>query len=267
MQWKGQVVIFSPEERKKARAENREVFGKSGVYLYVNENKNEKTASIYVGQARHLDSRADDPKRFTDDDGSTKYSSIVLITREDDLQMDENWRQHLEHLLIDNLTDRSKRKGFVCENRTREPASYATKKERGIIESWYSELEKELEMSGIAGFDSRNFFAPVTQTYHCESGKSARTKIFKAKCEYSEVAGTVHVLKDSYAAIGRCQVAVTHQRVKSNLIEKGVLIEAKLNGKDCYRFSQDFTFSSKSEATAVIVNSPRSWNDNLWFAE
>jgi len=267
MQWKGQVVIFSPKERKTTRAANRDIFGKSGIYLYVNESKTRNTVSIYAGQARHLDSRADDPKRFMNDDGSTKYTSIVLITREGNLQMDENWRQHLEHLLIADLTDRSRGKGFICENRTREPASYATEKEREIIEFWYTELEEELAMRGIAGFDNRKFSAPSTQTYYCESGKSARTKIFKAIGEYSEVAGTVHVLEGSYAAIHRWQVAVTHQRVKSNLIEKGILIEDKLDGKDCYRFTQDVTFSSKTEATAVIVNSPRSWDDNLWFVK
>jgi hypothetical protein len=254
MVWAGRVVIFSPDERKDARSKNRDVFGKSGVYLYVNENKVEKTASIYAGQARHLDSRADDPKRILN------RHSIILITRKGNQQMDENWRQHLEHLLIQNLTDRAPQYGFICENRSREPASYASTGVRSTIQSWYNELENELSSKGVVGFDKRKFTPPNTETYYCQSESSARTKVYNAICEYSEDAGTVYVKEGSFAAIGRWQVAVTHQKVKTNLIDKRILVEAELNGKPCYRFTQDVTFFSQSEATAVIVNSPISWN-------
>jgi len=259
MPWTGRVVKFSPDERKEARSKNREVFGKSGVYLYVKENNAENTASIYAGQARHLDSRADDPKRLEEGE----YTTIILITRKDNQQMDENWRQHMEHLLINNLTERASQYGFICENRTREPASYASSGVRTRIKSWYDELENQLSSIGVVGFDNRKFAPLATQTYYCESASTARTKVYMAKCEYSEEAGTVFVKEGSFAAIGRWQVAVTHQKVKTNLKDNNILVEDEFNGKPCYRFTKDFTFFSQSEATAVIVNSPISWN-KIW---
>ena len=93
---------------------SNKVHGFPGVYYYFKMD-NLGTPEIYAGKAGHLGRRAGRPDRLAEQD---MVMAIRLngIMNDEDIHMDDNWRQHLEHLMINDLKDRVDKFGIRIEN-------------------------------------------------------------------------------------------------------------------------------------------------------
>ena len=125
------IVLFQPSSRESLRKEHVGIMNRSGVYLHLSATEDGRP-SIYAGQARHLETRGAHPARIKD------RGLVILAARRDPRDMDENWRQELEHLLIKGLVKREESDNIVCENKKREPDSYCEDKEE--IHTWFKSL-------------------------------------------------------------------------------------------------------------------------------
>ena len=266
---KGQIFIFKP---KNSKSENYQLMhqGKShafpGVYYYLSQEEDGRP-KWYAGQAIHLGSRAGNSKRISD-------KSIVILIRllpkdeEDDLKMDENWRQHLEHLMINDLQKRIETHHIIVENSKEERESQCLKDERNRIEMFFNQIVNYLETKNLPGFgDSIDWSKLDDPSFPYVLG-SERTVYQVAKDQglKYEKSGRVKIFKGARASPSMWSVNVEVQEYKSNLILKEVLVPKfdKKNKLKHYVFEKDHMFMSTSWATRVIKNANQGWDTAGW---
>jgi hypothetical protein len=246
------IVLFPPSSRESLRKKHDGIMNRSGVYLHLSATEDGRP-SIYAGQARHLETRGAHPARIKDRD------LVILAARRDPRDMDENWRQELEHLLIKGLVKREESDNIVCENKKREPASYCEDKEE--IHTWFKSLLRGLKDRKVPGFFTKKYGDPKVELYSIKSSQRATKNHFEVDgARYIPSTGRVTVPIGSLASRNRSCVPISHQEVKTDLIKSGIL---KLEGKQ-FRFTKEYPFGSRSEATAVIINSPKGWEAAGW---
>ncbi len=250
------IVLFQLSSRESLRKEHDGIMNRSGVYLHLSATEDGRP-SIYAGQARHLETRGAHPTRIKDRD------LVILAARgEDPWNMDENWRQELEHLLIKGLVEREETHNIVCENKKREPDSYCEDKEE--IHAWFDSLLSELKDQEVPGYTEKKYGEPKVELYSIKSSQRATKNHFKVDgARYIPSTGRVTVPIGSVATGNQYCVPISHQEVKTELIKSGILEPVEPEGEH-FRFTEEYTFGSRSEATAVIINSPKGWKAAGW---
>ena len=274
--WNGYVLKVNTRQRETTRDIHPKEFNNSGVYILTSFHNyddldkgifgqqigDKDRVQVYAGQARHFDSRTNDPKRLNDQD----FFYLIGIKCPPDFQegapqwkMDENWRQHLEHKLIAKLKKNATDWGFDCTNNKGESRSFADDETIEKIEMWYEKLERILEHMECPGFveEHTHYNLANTTKRHWDSMNSTK-KHFKAngwEISSTSKSSPVRIVKGSLATFSRWQIAIRYQEIKSELISENILKKRTIAGKDYYEFQSDWTFNNKSEASAVITNS------------
>ncbi|SVD04765.1 uncharacterized protein METZ01_LOCUS357619, partial [marine metagenome] len=148
---------------------------------------------------------------------------------------------------------------IVCENKKREPASYC--EDNKEIHTWFKSLLSELKDQEVPGYTDKKYGEPKVELYSIKSSQRATKNHFKVDgARYIPSTGRVTVPIGSLATGNQHCVPIPHQEVKTELINSDIL-ESK--GR-YFRFTEKYTFGSQSEATAVIINSPKGWDAAGW---
>ena len=252
-------VPADPEHRKIARDDDKynHMFGGAGVYLYVTEKKTGlKRPQIYAGKATHLDARANDHSRLESKD------FLVLIKKGNDdtsVHMDENWRQQIEHRLIDELMKNQVRRGYDCLNKSYESKSLMDEKERKIVNSWFEELIKCLtEDFGLAYFKKNSSLGDKREVA-LEIAYNGKEN-FVSKDNPGHYYGTdlIKIPKKSFCrpatedARYKFSIDIRYQNLKWELINTGVLKWIDQDGH--YEFMEDMWFTSLTQMAAIVYN-------------
>ena len=250
------IVLFQPSSRKSLRKDHDGIMNRSGVYLHLSTTEDGVRPSIYAGQARHLETRGAHSTRIKD------KGLVILAARRAPRDMDENWRQELEHLLIKDLVDREESHNIVCDNKKMESASYCVEEEKGKIRTWFYSLLSELEDHGVPGYTKVGYSKHDVKLYSIKSSQRATKNHFKVE-KARVAAGRVTVPKESLTTVNQDCVPISHQEVKTELIKSGILEPVEPEGEH-FRFTEEYTFGSRSEATAVIINGNKGWKAAGW---
>jgi len=143
--------------------------GQSGVYFYMRhleakqDHGDYNRPHVYAGQAAHLGSRAGNMTRL-------KNKNIVVFiglqpqkieNSHYDLNemLDENWRQHLEHLMIRWLYEQSICQSVSVENSRSEHASKASRTVGKDVEIFFESIIEALDPLGIWGLSTNSLYS------------------------------------------------------------------------------------------------------------
>lgn len=246
---------------------SNKVHGFPGVYYYFKMDTL-GTPEIYAGKAGHLGRRAGRPDRLAEQD---MVMAIRLngIMNDEDIHMDDNWRQHLEHLMINDLKDRVDKFGIRIGNAKGEDPSLCFSNERKLIEEFFNLILDKLDSMQIPGF------------YNADIGKwvgSAKVGISlgneKTRFEVAPNQGfilpsnQVKICKGARATAGRWSVDLAQQRLKTELIENSTLEACRWSKKGnptSYRFTNDVIFPTITWATRIITNRNDGWDAAGWI--
>lgn len=262
-------VSADPKSRKRARDDERynHMFGGAGVYLYVTEKKKGvKRPQIYAGKATHLDARANDHSRLKSKD------LLFLIKRGDageSKHMDENWRQQIEHKLIDELMKNQLQRGYDCLNKSYESKSLMDEGERARVDSWFERLCKCL----VDEFNLR-FFKP-----HSSFGDQRDEKLHiafhdgekyvsKSKPGVFYGKDLIKIPKGSYCRPSlkepkyKFPIDIRYQDFKWELIKSNILQWSEEH--EYYEFTQDMWFTSLTQMAAIVYNTQP--GAKIWIA-
>lgn len=279
----GSLLLFTPKgwddqkhtksEIKAIRKENRLIIKKRGfdanpgVYIHLSfiddsdiYNSSQyngfapNTPILYAGQATHLGTRGANQVRIANKD------LIILIKKSKN--MDENWRQHLEHLLIKYFFDREEKIGIKSANKKGERGSFCTDDEKKNIIKWFKELKKILKKRKIHGFFESHPY-PTEREIEVWNAGGRSFKVERA--EYTKPFGRLKVPKNSFASKSHSSVDIADQEYKTELITSGILKPVDVEGKTkYYQFTKDHIFRSKTLATRVIMNNTKGWDAAGW---
>lgn len=259
-------------ELNSIRDEFGHMFGGAGVYLFLTEScpESEGRSKIYAGKARHLDSRANDKKRLEDKD----FLFLIKKGKPNDdvsMNMDENWRQHVEHSLIKDLMSNQAKIGFECSNRSYESKSLA--EDTSHMEMWYRIMKKKLiDEFQLLQFGKNPMPAkkrkPKLHLY-LEGrvlpdspiefyGKDLIKVPEGTRCRTSQKAGlTLDEKKIKFS------VDIPYQEYKKELIENEILVWK--DELECWAFDEDQWFTSLSQMAAIVNNTQK--GSHIWEAK
>lgn len=255
-------VPADPLKRKEVRNNPKynHMFGGAGVYLYVtNKNKDVKRPRIYAGKATHLDARANDHSRLKNKD----YLFLIKIgDRTESCHMDENWRQQVEHKLIDELMKNQLQRGYDCLNKSYESKSLMHIKDRKVVDSWYGKLRTVLAAKfGLI------FFKDVSESSNRRKVKLLLAyedgKNFISKSNFAEFYGKdlIKVREGSFCRPSKQEpkynfpIDIRYQDFKWELIKSGVLNWD--DEEEHYVFMDDMWFTSLTQMAAIVYNTQR----------
>ena len=281
----GKILFFRPhlptstnlKEAQKlnyALMQHHEVHSKSGVYYYYTQDSDDSPPEWYAGQAIHLGLRAGNTRRIEDKD------CVILICLNDEednepLRMDENWRQHLESLMIRDLADREYDFGIIKQNSKDERKSVCLKKEQNRIKCFFEKVKQCLKDKNVPGFDESSItwekkkedWVPIilknSRTTYVDSGKGEAIFV-------SDLPTKIKIKAGARASSSMWSVNVEVQEYKQDLIDEGILVKAgtpKDGIPEYYEFEKDHIFHSSSWATRVIKNTNQGWKSAGWIKE
>lgn len=255
---RGLISKIGVGNRVQAKAEYADAFHGPGLYIYITNGSEKSPPRAYAGKCTHLDSRANDVSRLN------TRSWIYLIKFRDGKgrigHMDENWRQHLESLLIDHIRQDPFGTNVQPDNKRGEGKSFM--EDTGEPEAWFKLLIAELAALDCPSF-SRTVYTAPTPAPTCLISLLPSRKIEKTyavdKARLNLRSGEVTIPAGSRATNGCWSIDVAYQDEKARLINEEVL-ELKsetVDGekKDYFEFTKDHQFSGLTEATAIIYDS------------
>lgn len=247
--WNGKAVMFPRPLYTAVR--KREEFQQPGVYLLLGPRADGEGETIYVGEGDPVYNRLE--SHYANKDFWTRAVFFVAGPG----QLNKAHVQYLEAQLIQRARA-AKRVPLENANSPAEPT--LSEMDRAYLEVFLQNLLGMLPVLGITAFEQTQ--APATTTpelplLHCE-GKGIRATGYDAPQGFIVRSG-------SFAALAFTPGAATHfpsvVRLRDDLVSSGVLTpdDAK------YRFAQDYTFSSPSMASCVILGRPSNgrvdWKD------
>jgi len=241
--WTGQGIVFP--RALYAESRQRPELRRTGVYVLWGPGDAGQLPRVYVGEGDGVLARIDQHVRTKD-----FWTHAVVFTSKDQ-NLNKAHGQHLESRLV-ALATAAKRCELDNGNVPQLPA--LSEADVADAESFLADLLLCLPVVGVPFFESPR------------AGKSSRRELrLRARgieaTGYDEPEGFV-VLAGSRAA--RNEVRSIHAyltALRATLLEKGVLVE----DGDAYRLSQDYTFSSPSTASGVLMgrtsNGRSDWKD------
>ena len=276
-----------------------QLHGQSGVYFYMrhltkdDDNANLHRPHVYAGQAAHLGSRAGKKARLRNKNivvfvglrpkecANTNYDLNEML--------DENWRQHLEHLMIRWLCKQSIYQNISVENGRSEHASKCDQSLKMEIETFFDSMIGALNPFKIWGLSTN---APTTfegsetnipTWYHkrvCNGhfNWSVKDKLFgKAEFYEGNSKGVKNssgnrvglnqpqiflVKKGSYAVFkkdfskensqGGIDLKILY--FKESLINSNSVAIKKIDQLEVLRFQEDVLLSNKTEFKSVVFH-------------
>ena len=281
----GKILFFRPnkpassslkeaQERNYKLMQDNGVHSKSGVYYYCTNHSDNSPPEWYAGQALHLGLRAGNTQRIKD------ISCVILIclnhkTGNEELRMDENWRQHLESLMIKDLGSKEDTFGIIKKNSKDERKSVCLEIERERIESFFEKIKLCLKDQKLPGFDDSSMkwekkkedWVPImlknSRTTYVDSGEGEAIFV-------SDLPTKIKIKKGARASSSMWSVNVEVQEYKQDLIDEGILKPKNFKENEMpeyYEFAEDHTFSTSSWATRVIKNANQGWKSAGWIKE
>jgi hypothetical protein len=146
-----------------------QLHGQSGVYFYmrhlteVDDPPGSHRPHVYAGQAAHLGSRAGNKARLRNKNivvfVGLKPKKCANTNYDLDEMLDENWRQHLEHLMIRWLCKQSVYQNISVENGRSEHASKSDQSLKKNVRIFFDSMIDALNPLKIWGLSTN---APIT---------------------------------------------------------------------------------------------------------
>ena len=273
--------------------------GQSGVYFYMrhlegNHDRGDfSRPHVYAGQAAHLGSRAGNKTRL-------KNKNIVVFIglqpqkikdSHYDLNemLDENWRQHLEHLMIRWLYEQSICQSVSVENGRSEHASKASRTVGKDVERFFQSIIEALNPLRIWGLSTNSLYSSKGSKVAKPTWRSERepaeayeftigddldvcAEYFKKDSKGIKNSSGRNVglhlpqiylvKKDSYAVFkkelsnGNPQGGIDLKLLyfKESLLDSKSVEIVKQNNQDVLRFQVDVVLSNKTEFKSVIFH-------------
>lgn len=247
--WNGKAVMFPrpkfPELRKLPE------FNQPGVYLLIGPREDGDGEKIYVGEGDPVGERIG--RHFKEKDFWTKAVFFITSTG----HMNKAHIQFLEAQLV-ALGRKAKRAPIENGNDPADPTLSAM--DRAFVEVFLMNLLGMLPVLGITAFEQTRAPAATEKELpllHCEGkGISARG--------YDAPQGFI-VCEGSSAAMAFTPSVAQHFpyviKLREDLVSNGVLAVAGAK----YHFTQDYTFSSPSMASTIVLGRPSNgrteWKD------
>jgi hypothetical protein len=247
--WNGKAVVFPralyPTVRK------REEFQQPGVYLLIGPREDGDGEKIYVGEGDPVYHRME--AHYANKDFWTRAVFFVAGPG----QLNKAHVQYLEAQLIQRARS-AKRMPLDNGNTPTEPT--LSEMDRAYLEVFLQNLLGMLPVLSITAFE-QNAPPPAVQekliTLYCE-GKGIKAS------GHDSPQGFI-VRQGSFAAMSFTQGVVDHFpyviQHRDDLVKNGVLMA----DVDSYRFTQDYTFTSPSLASCIVLGRPSNgrtdWKD------
>lgn len=252
-------VPADPEHRKIARDDDKynHMFGGAGVYLYVTEKKTGlKRPQIYAGKATHLDARANDHSRLKSKD------FLFLIKRgnkDESMHMDENWRQQIEHKLIDELMKNQLQRGYDCLNKSYESKSLMNETERKKVDSWFERLcECLVNDFNLMFFKAQSSLGKKRDVKLKIAFHDGENYVSKSNPGMYFGKDLIMIPMGSFCRPAQKEprykfpIDIRYQDFKWELIKSGILRWDEQFGH--YEFTKDMWFTSLTQMAAIVYN-------------
>lgn len=246
--WNGRALVFPrpllPEVKK------REEFGRTGVYLLLGPQEDGEGELLYIGEGDPVRPRLE--SHFSQKDFWNR--GVFFVTAQEGA-LNKAHVQYLEARLIE-LAHAAKRMELDNQNKSNRPS--LNEADQADMEVFLSHMLQILPLLGISAFEK-----PTSTKTPRNKHLFAEAKGLKAE-GYESTGGFV-VCQGSQATLGTAPSMKTHVRgmydIREKLITSGVLTKED----KCYRFTQDYSFSSPSTAAAVVMgrsaNGRVEWKD------
>lgn len=246
--WNGKAMVFPrsllPEIKK------REEFGRTGVYLLLGPREDGEGELLYIGEGDPVRPRLEN--HFSKKDFWNR--GVFFVTGQEGA-LNKAHVQYLEARMIE-LAHAAKRLPLDNQNHPKRPT--LNEADQADMEVFLGHILQILPLLGISAFEKPG------------SARLTRKKRFflNAKgltAEGFESTGGFVVFEGSQSTLETVPSMKIHVRgmydLRERLIDSGVLRQKD----NCYRFSQDYSFSSPSTAAAVVMgrsaNGRIEWKD------
>ena len=229
-----------------ADSKGRPELERAGVYVLIGQEES-ALPSVYVGEGDPVKPRLEEHAKSKD------FWTRAIVFTSKDQNLNKAHVQHLEARLVE-LATRTKR--CTLENRNKPQPPSLSESATADVEGFLDDVLLCLPILGVSCFEG----APVFLATDAATQLHLKVKGLEAR-GYETAQGLV-VLKDSQAV--KTETAAIHaylSDLRTELVRQGVLREAGAT----YAFSQDYTFTSPSTASGVLLgrtsNGRIEWKD------
>jgi hypothetical protein len=247
--WNGKAVMFPrpmfPELRKRLE------FGQPGVYLLIGPREDGDGEKIYVGEGDPVSDRI--AHHFKERDFWTK--AVFFVTGTGHMN-----KAHIQYLEAQLVALGRKAKRLPIENRNDPTDPTLSDMDQAFVEVFLANLLGVLPVLGITAFE-QSAPPPAVQdnliTLYCE-GKGIKASGHDAPQGFIVRTGSCAAQAFTPSVAQHFPYVLQH---RADLVKNGVL---QLDG-DKYRFTQDYTFTSPSLASCIVLGRPSNgrtdWKD------
>ncbi len=246
--WNGKAMVFPrsvlPEIKK------REEFGRTGVYLLLGPREDGEGELLYIGEGDPVRPRLE--SHFSKKDFWNR--AIFFVTGQEGA-LNKAHVQYLEARLIE-LAQTAKRLPLDNLNHPKRPT--LNEADQADMEVFLGHILQILPLLGISAFEKPGMLKTIRKKQLFLNSKGVSAEGF-------ESTGGFVVCKGSQAVLESVPSMKTHVRGMYDIRKK--LLESEVLQKEdtCFRFSQDYSFSSPSTAAAVVMgrsaNGRIEWKD------
>ncbi len=246
--WNGKAMVFPRSVLPEIK--NRQEFGRTGVYLLLGPREDGEGEQLYIGEGDPVRPRLE--SHFSKKDFWNR--GVFFVTGQEGA-LNKAHVQYLEARLIE-LAFAAKRLPLDNQNHPKRPT--LNEADRADMEVFLGHILQILPLLGISAFEKPGMSKTVRKSQLFLNSKGVSADGF-------ESTGGFVVCKGSQAVLESVPSMKTHVRgmydIRKKLIESGVLQKEDT----CFRFSQDYSFSSPSTAAAVVMgrsaNGRIEWKD------
>ena len=246
--WNGKVMVFPrtllPEIKK------REEFGRTGVYLLLGPREDGEGELIYIGEGDPVRPRLEN--HFSKKDFWNR--GVFFVTGQEGA-LNKAHVQYLEARLIE-LAHAAKR--LPLDNQNHPKRSTLNEADQADMEVFLGHILQILPLLGISAFEKPGLAKTIRKKQLFLSSKGVSAEGF-------ESTGGFVVCKGSQAVLKTVPSMKIHVRGMYDIREKLIESEVLKKEDNCFRFSQDYSFSSPSTAAAVVMgrsaNGRVEWKD------
>ena len=253
--YEGELIVIAfhnknTSTRKKTLLDELDGFaGNPGVYYHMRHlNEFSGKPYFYAGQAHDLKKRGAD--------GRVNDKNIAIFIKMKKIDMDENWKQHLEYLMIYDLKQMEADGHILVENTRDENPSNCRPHVKTKISSFFEDMKKKLTEIDVW---CKEFAKAKKINWASEKpvliGKKGKgIQIENAQLFINQNGSSyVRVMKGSHIRYDRGGIDNSDFKEKQSMITNGTLEESSIQGELSYRFTRDCLISSKTRASAICL--------------